>query len=282
MANYSIIKTICELIKERDEIQGKTKGESTQFVKVASHKIDNEEGMTETEREAITAEQKINKIADELADRGVEGSVIIRLPYHNLAPAVLRDKGIVEESGVYGLVMKAMDKVALREDIATSKSARYEVTAMTGTWKAASDITAQDVRSSEELVFIFRLRGRCLPTPKQIQLLNFHLIHQLYPGFMCPMCMMCHGNEFHIICQCSLLREVRNNAMEMFFDDIHKVMKSVPRTVGQLEPRLTIESKEAMRKSLFPGWHYEFKLGATPDVVRQEMNKSMRHNDKQC
>jgi len=172
-----------------------------------------------------------------------------------------------------------LDEWVYRRDLLRSKSDRYKVVDMDGVWRAASDITPQDIRKQDgNAAHMFQLGCRCLPTARAINLLNSHLPHEVYPGDACPFGCGVRGEEHHSFCACVPLDMPRKLAMEVFHEDVRKLVADKIGTANGVYLR-GIEMSD-LWESLFPDDVADFKWGRTPVQVRGVVHEMMRRGGK--
>ena len=125
----------------------------------------------------------------------------------------------------------------------------------------------QDVRTNEHALFMFKLYSRSLPTARSIQLLNDYLGKQMYPGYVCPLCGMARGDEFHIFCRCMHVCTARQQGFEAFIAKIEKFMTK------QMGPTQFDEAQaNKIMAAYYPQCRYGFRNGCVPAEVEQIIN----------
>ena len=103
---------------------------------------------------------------------------------------------------------------------------------------------------------MFSLMYRVMPTPRGIQVAN-EQYPKLYENSMCPLCNESVGDEHHIMCECSKLREHRARIFDIFCKEMIKITK-VDSIIG---------SEEVMLEAMFPMDKEEFRYGCTPKII---------------
>jgi hypothetical protein len=122
-------------------------------------------------------------------------------------------------------------------------------------WEEAS---IEKGRCSYRKMFVFQLLYGCLPTPRGIQVAN-PLFPKLYEDSICPLCEECVGNEYHLMCECTALREHRMKA----YDNLVKAMRTT------LHRDVIEAALGGLQLAIFPEAEANFKYGDTPMFVRQ-------------
>ena len=210
---------------------------------------------------------RLNKRADGLATEGHEAPALLAMPMYNCAPAVVEIAGTLEESGAYGKVYEAADAEHLRHARTLKRaSPRLMHYDMPGLWKGTEK--HRDIRFASHHLFSFNLFFMNLPTPRNIDVTNPHL-SRLYPGGRCALCNTGPGNEFHILCGCSKLAEVRQFYFEKWFNNLAKYVKL------NLNPCMN-----ALSMIMFPANVIDFKFGKVPDAVREALRAQHCDGDK--
>ena len=158
-----------------------------------------------------------------------------------------------------------MDAVVFNKQALKSKSVRYDVVRnLNEMWLPASIITPKDYKTNKHAKFAFKLGARCLPCPRGIQLTNDYLGDQMYPGYMCPLCNIAWGEEYHILCKCGVIWKEGTDAFEECFQDIKNALKTHKVPVGPYG-RFWLKCK--LRAALFPASSYGFAWGGVPKHI---------------
>ena len=199
----------------------------------------------------------MNRVADRLAERGRrEGEVALREPTMFCAPATLRVKGVLEETNIYTVALEHLDRWRLsKAEAMAGASERLENTEQEAVWKEAS---VEAGRISQRRLFVFQLLYRCLPTPRGIQVAN-QQYPKLYEDYMCPLCKVAVGDEHHIICTCSALREHRMRAFDLLLKGMRKVV----------HPSIVDDAMAGIQAAVFPDNKEDFKYGDIPWIFHE-------------
>jgi len=251
IANYSIFAAITKVRQMKLAV---TPTATVRFKKVKSHTDNVDHG------------SNMNRTADRLAEQGrLEGEVAMNEPMKFCAPATLRVKGVLEENNIYSVAYSNLDAWTLqRAKGLASASPRLQNTNQQEVWEEAS---IEKGRCSYRKMFVFQLLYRCLPTPRGIQVAD-PMFPKLYEDSICPLCKECVGNEYHLICKCTALREHRMKA----YDNLVKAMRTT------LHRDVIEAALEGIQSAIFPEEEVDFKYGDTPVFLRQ---MALTHMERQ-
>ena len=244
IANYSIIKTIVDLIEHRERVGG-----ITTLVKVKSH------------TNAVDENSLLNEEADKAANLGRTAMTNLIGPcLHNLPRAYLGSGGQIWETKTHAEMYKRLDAFLLQKELDSVRASKHlKLWDMEDIWREANFVGKNDN------IKIFRCKMYCksLPTPRNIQILNMVKFPMLYPNFHCPLCDEGEvGDDFHIFCKCPALEGIRSTVAQDCKNTINPIIDKVNNTV----------SLGLMKFCLFPRSRENFKQGN----VHSEMEKRVR------
>ena len=264
VANYAIFETIRQIMWDREVIQGEA--ENVIWLKTESHKFDKE--YKAGNMEAIPINFKINIRSDELAEEGREGEFVkLRFPVHNLAKAVLMIDDTFVESGTQKAIYRELEKTNL--ELVKSKkdsSPRLEFFDFKGIWQPL-----EGKGDGSSIQFEFKLNFRCMSTERNIQIANEHL-GKLYPGYLCCLCKQKVGDEYHALCECSCLREIR---AEVFQKGTKKLAKILTNVNNGSEYKFTKMEEKTLQQIIFPAQKKHFKYGGVPNTMKMFLTHRM-------
>ena len=243
--NYSIIKTVVDEIRAREE-----DGLTVSLRKVQAHSS------------AQDPAHVLHGQADSLAktNRNAEVRRILANPcLHNLPKAYVVTGGdCIRETKTHSFLLRVLDEFLLDQLLEDPKVSRHmKLWDLEDTWLEASKIDKHD----QIRVFKSKMFCKSLPTPRNIQILNLVKYPGLYPGFRCPLCDNGTGDDFHIFCTCIALRDKRV-----------RVHTDCRRAINQAAGA-EVASANLVEFCLFPRMEENFKHGQ----VHQELRRKIEH-----